>query len=165
MTELDLLKHTLARFDQYYSGVNSKGQFYLAINTFLIGASVASYTLMKDEFALSHTMKFLHGLVIVLSFFSILLVLVAINPFLKSGGSGKYNSLLFFGALASLSEVDVHSYYKAATAETITDDFRRQVYVLAGGLKRKYTFLQWSGLLLFAEFLLISIISISLLIK
>ncbi|MCK6639425.1 MAG: DUF5706 domain-containing protein [Bacteroidia bacterium] len=165
MTELELLKHTLSRFDQYYSGVNSKGQFYLAINTFLIGASVASYSLLKDEFALSPTMKWLHGLVVILSFFSILLVLLAINPFLKSGGSGKYTSLLFFGSLASMSEIDVHSFYKATTPETIAEDFRRQVYVLAGGLKKKYTFLQWSGVLLFGEFLLISIIAITLLIK
>lgn len=151
------------RYDLYFTNVNNKGSYYLAVNTFLVGGIAASYSFLITTFEFNATIKFLIAAVILLSFISIALSIFAINPILKSNNSKKYQSLLFFGSVAEMKESEVIEEYEHLDEKSVNKDFAHQIYILASGLALKYKLLKWAGYILIAEFFIIAIIITSLL--
>jgi hypothetical protein len=154
------------RFDKYLDTVNSKGTLYLAINTFFIGTFLALLTTFSDKFKWTELTVFLIALFLLISFISIFIVLLAVNPFLKSGTkNGIESSILYYG---SVSEYDKEVYInrlKDIKDEDLKNDIGNQLYCLAEGLTSKYNKLFWAGRLIAIEFVLLIPIIVLLLIN
>ncbi len=49
--KLEMLKHTMDRYDYYYDSVNNKGNLYLTLDTFLLGGIITGYYTIKETIA------------------------------------------------------------------------------------------------------------------
>ena len=49
--KVEMLKHTMDRYDHYYDSINNKSNLFLALNTFLLGGIVTGYYSIKNEIA------------------------------------------------------------------------------------------------------------------
>ncbi len=161
--KIDIVKFIIGRFDNYYNGINSKCSFYLTLNTFLIGATVSSYAFLPDKIALNSIHIWMMIALVILAFASICLTLIAVHPYMKSGNSHKYSSLLFFGSISAMKEKDFYDDLTEADLEKLYNDFLSQAFQLANGLNRKFTFLNYVGRLLIFQFLIITSLIISFL--
>lgn len=161
-------KFIMQRFDNYVSGVNVKGNFLLAFNTFLTGGIIANYSKMSDLVQGDCGLTLLNialCLLILTSLVTTVFVIMAVYPYLFSGNSSldKYHSHIFFNSVAEFE--NDKSYYESLSALS-NDDFNRdlanQSFQLAKGLKKKHNRLEWAMRLIFIELfcILITIIII-----
>jgi len=161
--KVDVAKYMISRFDTYYNGINSKGSFYLTLSTFIIGSAASGYALLHDKLALTGMHIGLLVSLVIIAFASICMTLIAVNPYLSSGNSSKYSSLLFFGSIATMKEREFCDEFDQSGIDKFYIDYKNQAYQLAKGLNKKFTIMFWVGRLLMIQFLLISIIIISFL--
>lgn len=155
-------KFIIDRFDHYFDSVNNKGNYYLTLNAFLIGAVFTVFITFNPTIHFNNVLIGLMVVCILLSFASIIITLFAVNPFMKSGNSAKQQSLIFFGSISSMKE---HEFIKDFNAQLLLDiqkDMLIQVYQLAGGLSSKYRKLNIAGWLVAAQFVIIVIVAISI---
>src|SRR5690606_32664837 len=92
--------------------------------------------------------------VFILGVGSLVIVLLVIFPFLKSGNSSpdRYHSLIYFGSVNMFD--DALKYREALNTvehQDFTDDLANQAFQLATGLRRKYRFLSWATALIFIQ--------------
>lgn len=158
----DLSKFIINRFDTYYNGVNTKCNFYLALNTFLIGGTITTYGFLLNKISLNQFHKCLLITIVILALLGIAITLFAVQPYLRSGNSKKYQSLFFFGSISSMKEKEFCEEFHSMTDEKVSEDLSCQAYQLAQGLSSKYRYLTWVGNCLGLNFLLIIILSISI---
>ncbi|ADG91856.1 hypothetical protein Arnit_0189 [Arcobacter nitrofigilis DSM 7299] len=127
---IELLKCNIGRFDFYYGSVNFKSSFLIIANITILG------------FLLSNVEKLCFPVFVlnaVFIFFSILFVLFAINPYLKSVDAG--NSILFFGDIAS-KKINVYkTNFNNVNEDKYIEDLVEQNYYLSTGLKNKFKYL------------------------
>jgi hypothetical protein len=162
----DRAKFSFSRYDGYYNSVNTKGTFYLTINTFFIGLFLAKIDWLKSTFDVTELTGFFIAIFLLSCFAGIILTLLAINPFLKSGETyGKGKSVLFYGSVADFSCSDFNKAFENITEDSLKEDICTQLHVLATGLKKKYRLLSISGNLILTEFMLLLIIVIMLIIN
>lgn len=155
-------KLVLSRYDHYYDSVNNKGTYYLTLNAFLIGAVFTVYTTFKNDIEFNRIVIGFMILSVCAGLLSIVITLLAINPFLKSGESKKYQSLIFFGSISKMKE---HEFIKDFMMQKETDiqkDMLTQIHKLSEGLCSKYDKLKFAAWIIAAEFAFITIIAISI---
>jgi len=149
-------KFSFSRYDGYYGNINSKGAFYLTVNTFFIGFFLSGINWVKDNFDITELTGFFICLFLLSCFVAIIVTLLAINPFLKSGETyGKNKSLFFYGSVAEYSCSDFKKHFEQMKEEDLKEDLCTQLHILAVGLKRKFKLLAISGILILAEFVLL----------
>lgn len=149
------LQFIINRYDHYYDSVNNKGQFYLGLNTFLIGGLGAAYALTQQQHICICSLNLFMISLLVINFISIFFTLRATLPYLKSGDNKNYKSLIFFGSVAEFSKEQFIEKATNASAEDIKSDFAIQTYQLAVGLAKKFERLKFAGLFLAIEFILL----------
>lgn len=162
---IDIYEHSklvLSRYDHYYDSVNNKGTYYLTLNAFLIGAVFTAYTTFNNKIDFSNVIIWLMVLSVIAGFVSIIVTLLAINPFLKSGESRRYQSLIFFGSISQMKEHEFTKEFIQQNDEVIKKDMLAQIHKLSEGLCSKYNKLKYAAWIVAAEFALISIIVISI---
>ena len=141
----------ITRFDQYYNNINNKGQFYLGINSLLIGAAI-SLILKISKYCSSS--GWFYSLVVVFSllgFCSVVLTLAAIHPYLKKGAQPQ--SFIFFKSISEFkSNVFIHKYITQSKQEMI-EDMAYQIHALSVGLNSKFRYLQYASYFLMGEFI------------
>lgn len=151
-----------SRFDKYIEVVNSKGTLYLAINTFFIGAVISNIDNLNSSFRLTEIIITSIATFMILCLISTVLVLLAINPFLKSGTKNGVSSSVFYYKSVAAYDKDVFiSRLQNIPVEELEEDIGNQLYCLAEGLNSKYEKLKWAGWLILGEF--ISLIPLSFL--
>lgn len=155
MEKLERLKFIMQRIDHYYNGVNTKGTFFLGVNTFILGGCLAAFqsTEVAQVSNIWLTINFL--LIAVTGLLSIAFVLWAILPFLSTGSSYDYESVIFFGVIAKKEFKDFKKSIDECSSDAFSDDMTRQIHILAGGLRAKYAKVRNAGFLLFAAVLLV----------
>ena len=144
MTKEEQLLLVLNRIDSNLERVDSKANFWITCNIFIIGgiafnSNILSKTLQWDWF---------HVCLISFSILSVLCAatgmlwaFLAISPFLKSGNKNQKNSyttLLFFGSIAQISLKEYHDELKKSTKESRINDLERQVHLLSIALNHKF---------------------------
>src|SRR6185312_14862991 len=98
-------KFIIGRFDQYLNIVNSKGSFYIGVNSFLLGAVFTGVTTAYTHMSHPAYLWWVLGAFAVCSLTSIICTITAINPYLKSGNrSSADRSMLFFGSVRELDK-------------------------------------------------------------
>lgn len=147
--KIELLKYNITRFDHYYASVNFKSSFLVLANI-----SLLSFLFMNKQNIYSVFM--IVGSL--LSIISLILILLAINPYLK--GNNNFTSNIFFGEIANKKnfKVDIDNLEK----NTYINDLITQNKYLADGLKNKFELLNkatWFFIGNIAIFLLIIITS------
>jgi hypothetical protein len=150
------LKYLIGRYDHYYDSINNKSQFFLGLNTFIIGSGGALYAFARDGGELTPLLKCCICIIIVLATLSAAITLYSILPYLKS----KKGSLIFFGSVAMFKDDEYENAARNCSEAAIYKDLSTQVNHLAKGLIRKYKLLRLAGWILFAEFLVIPAVCI-----
>jgi hypothetical protein len=152
----DRAKFNFTRYDTYYSNVNSKGAFYLTVNTFFVGFFLSCISWVKENFNITELTGFFICLFLLSCFAAIIITLLAINPFLKSGETyGKSKSIFYYGSVAEYSCSDFKKHFEEIDEDKLKDDICTQLHSLAVGLKRKFKLLSISGNLILSEFVLL----------
>jgi len=152
----DQLKFIMLRFDSYIAGANSKGAFLLAFNTFLCGGLLSNYSSLVGLVGSCCTvyLKLSLLILVICGVVSLIIVLLAVYPFLKSGNSSKnkYHSLIYFGSVAVFETSE--KYIEALNKQDESDVYRdlsKQIYQLAHGLRKKYRHLEWATKIIFVQ--------------
>ena len=136
----DLRIKIIERFDTYFSGINNKGAFLLAFNTFLIGAFLVGY---KDfinliDCQLKYGFNLMIGLLMVCSIISMVLTIIPMFPYLNSKEKNDKKSNWFFNDIAT---DDKEMFYERINKSTVNDninDLNNQIFVLSKGLRKKH---------------------------
>lgn len=162
------LKFIMQRFDTYISGANTKGAFLLAFNTFLCGGLLTNYATLTGLVgsALATYLKVGIFLLIAAGIVSLVIVLLAVYPFLKSGNSStdKYHSLIYFGSVSAFDTPE--KYIEALKKQEEADvyaDLSKQIHQLSKALRKKYRQLEWATKIIFFQ-LAVVVYSIALII-
>lgn len=159
--KLDHLKFVVSRYDNFIESSQSKSNLYIALNTAIIGGII---TLFLSERELTFFSIILFGLTSLLSVVSLILTLMAINPYLKSNGS-ENKSTIFFMDVASMSYKKFRKRISSVNDDILLKDLACQAHNLAIGLKKKYFMLRIAGILIMGEFALLFISVIFLITK
>ena len=95
--DIELRIKIIERFDSYFSGINNKGAFLLAFNTFLIGAFVVGYrdliNLVDCQYKCEFTLMI--GLLMTFSIIAMALTIISMIPYLVSKGADNKKSNCF----------------------------------------------------------------------
>ena len=153
--QLEHLRFIIDRYDHYYDTVNSKGQFYLAANTFLLGAFGAAYMLVHSKNLNSSLFTVSVCILASINWLSIFLTLTAILPYSGKVKRSKHPSLTFYGSVASQKYKAFLQQISAADDKAIEEDLSRQTHQLAKGLDYKFGLLKKAGYILALQFVLL----------
>jgi hypothetical protein len=149
-------KFVIGRFDHYFGIVNSKGSFYIGLNTFLLGGLFAGFTSVYRQL---DKPLYLWALVLLFAFSSLVSIvstILAINPFLVSGNKASANrSLIFFGSISEYEKSNYATAFVQQDNDRMLHDTITQTWFMARGLVAKYKKLRLAGYLLVFQFLLL----------
>jgi len=125
--KIEMLKYNISRFGHYYASVNFKSSFLVLGNITILG-----FILNAD----TNINTYIFGGHILLVTLSLIFVLLAIKPYLKSY-HGK-DSLIFFNDIANIENCIFQSKVHFLSKENYIKDLQEQNLVLANGLKSKF---------------------------
>ena len=147
----------IERYDCYYSGINNKGAFILAINTLVINGMLIGVKDLQSmvECTLKCYFNILIGVIILLSLVSMLCAISAIIPYLNS----TKKSLWFFNDVANRTLIEFKNDIKNQSSEFQIDDLDEQIYYLAVGLKNKHMKIRYALIVNFIQIFLIGVVT------
>lgn len=154
--KIEELKFILNRLDVYLESSQNKSNLYLALNTIVLGGVITIIATLK-ELECTLLLNFLLLLVALASVVSILITLLAINPYTKS--SKKTESVFFFKDIAKHSTFEGYRTSLDAhinSEEKLFEDMVSQIHSISQGLNMKYTKLKIVGCIIAGEFLLLA---------
>lgn len=157
--KIEQLKFCIGRFDTFYENVNSKGNLYLPLNSFLMSGIIGGYFSLKDKIHFDSFTIFLLGVTLLFNLLGFGFTIWATMPYLKSTKKTD-TSLIFFNDVASNTWLEFEKKYDAMTAPDVYLDFKKQGYLLASGLKKKFLCLTVATIFLILQFVGIIISSI-----
>jgi len=161
--KIEMLKHTMERYDHYYDSVNNKGNLYLTLNTFLFGGIITAYYSIKESLVGKCDILFFVWASLICCGLSLLFTLWAIIPYLSRQRNSIKSSLLYFGDVSNVSIGSFTNKYAEITEDKVYEDFLQQVHLLAIGLQNKFRRLQIATYLLGGCFISIIIIGFKIL--
>lgn len=154
---IEVLRYTVSRFDGYFQGVNSKISLFITLSTFILTVSSAGATLILKQYGTGDRVPLLFVLLIVLAAgLALIFTIKAAIPYLGNDQT----SIFHFGYVANQSREDYNNKIDSLTSESIVKDISNQAFTLAKGLRVKYSYLTVAGWLLFADAVLIIILSL-----
>ena len=153
MSKCDYLKFIIERFDHYYDAANSKGSFYIGLNTFILGGICVGYLSLFGKVNMTVAGWFLASSLMLFCFLSIYFTVIALIPFLKDNGDPNASpSLLYFGGIARHQPQHFKEKIENLDENAIIADLTKQAHCLSLGLKRKYRNLKYAGWCIIAQF-------------
>ena len=157
--KIENLKFIVNRYDHYYDAINNKGNVYLTLMTFLLGGLITIFFSVNKYNPCDYHAWALLVLTLALQLTGIIMTLLALRPYRKSGTDRLNPSNLYFGDVASLTD----SHYKQQMSSLTDDEFEKditsQIHALARGLRNKYEKLYWSTNIIGIQIILIAIIA------
>lgn len=161
--KIEMLKHTMDRYDHYYDSINNKGNLFLTLNTFLLGGIVTGYYSIKNQIVCSFDILFFVWAGLILCVLSIGFSLWATVPYLSKQADSRNGSVIYFGNVANVSFQSFKQMYNDVSEGKRYEDYLQQLYLLALGLQAKFRRLQIATYLLGGCFLCIIIIGFKIL--
>lgn len=163
MNLLEETKHLISRYDHYYDTINNKGNLYLVINTFVLGAILAGYSDLFKTYDCKIILQAFIGGILLFNLSSIVFTILAIKPFLSK--KGDKTSLQFFGDIAKMQQADfIEEFSKANQVEREKDSIA-QVHELATGLLNKFKKINLATIFIGVQLLLILLFALILILK
>jgi len=156
MDKCDHLKFIIERFDHYYDAANSKGSFYIALNTFILGGICVGYLSLLGKVNMNWMGWLLAASLMAFCFASVYFTVMALIPFLKDNGEpNAHPSLLYFGGIARHELQHFREKIDRLDENAIKEDLTKQAHCLSQGLKKKYDKLKHAGWCIIAQFLIL----------
>lgn len=143
--KVEMLKYNISRFDHYYASVNFKSSFLVIGNITLLGFLLSTQNCISVYLILGH---------ISLTTLSLIFVLLAIKPYLKS--YDKSTSLIFFNDITNMKGDEFKDKINTFTEENYLTDLKEQVYALSKGLEKKFSNLNKSTIFFICNIILYS---------
>lgn len=170
MTNDDKYEHArfaIDRYDHYYDTVNSKGAFYIGLNTFMLGGLFAGFISLQDQMEKPPYLWTLLVLFAGCSILSSTLTVIAIHPFVNTSRKRGKRSFLFFASVARYEQDNFIEAFMQQDENRRTRDTVSQMWHLSRGLTHKFRLLKLAGWLVIAQFIILIpiIFSITKLIK
>ena len=145
---IEQLRFVINRFDHFAEGANSKGNFLLAFCGFLFGFIATNFQRFVEinGSSFEKLTSILLIITLVLGLSSIILIILAVSPFLKNNNSSKenYHSLIFFNSIVEMKEKEFTKKVKKQTQKVLLEDLSKQTHIISKGLKSKYSKIKWS---------------------
>lgn len=161
--KIEMLKHTIDRYDHYFDSVNNKGNLFLTLNTFLLGGMITGYYTIKVNVVGQNDITFFVWIALILCLLSIGATLQAIIPYVNRQADCINGSVLNFNNVANLSHSSFKRMYDDMTESAKYEDYLEQSYLLAKGLQKKFLKLKIATYLLAGCFACIIYIGIKIL--
>jgi hypothetical protein len=161
--KIDILKHTMDRYDHYYDSVNNKCSLYLTLTTFLFGGIITGYYAIKGDFLCTKSLMILIYTSLAACLMSIFFVVRAIIPYISKHKAGEKISVLNYSCVASITNEEFETAYEEMSKSKQMDDYLNQMYLLAKGLHKKFSYLRTASYFLIVVFICITIIGIKIL--
>lgn len=161
--KIEMLKHSIDRYDHYFDSINNKGNLFLTLNTFLLGGIITGYYSIKDNIVGQNDLIFFVWIALILCLLSIGATLQAIIPYVNKQADCVNGSVLNFNNVANLSYASFKRMYEDLTEIKKYDDYIEQSYLLAKGLHKKFTKLKTATYLLAGCFACIIYIGLKIL--
>lgn len=153
--QMEHAKYVIQRLDQYYEGVNTKGNCYLAVNAFVVTAIITGYGIISGKVNFSWVVNGLVALSATASLLALVLTILALNPFLGPRRESSYRSLIFFGSIACTDELEFIQRFTEQTSDGVLKDLIRQIHNLSVGLSTKYAWMRQATYAMLLAFLLL----------
>ncbi|MEC5172180.1 Pycsar system effector family protein [Chryseobacterium nepalense] len=161
--KIEILKHTIDRYDHYFDSINNKGNLFLTLNTFLLGGMITGYYSIKDNIIGQNDIIFFVWIALILCLLSIGATLLAIIPYVNKQADCVNGSVLNFNNVANLSYASFKRMYEDLTELKKYEDYVEQSYLLAKGLQKKFSKLKTATYLLAGCFACIIYIGLKIL--
>lgn len=161
--KIDMLRHTMDRYDHYYDSINNKGNVFLTLNTFLLGGIITGYYSIKDTLTGDIYTTLFVLLALICCLISIGYTLWAIIPYLSKQADSLNGSAIYFDNVSNLSFQSFKKMYDDMTDIKAYEDYVQQVHLLAIGLQKKFCRLKRATHLLAACLLCIIIVGFKIL--
>lgn len=158
MTNNEKYEHArfvIDRYDHYYDTVNSKGAFYIGLNTFMLGGLFAGFISLQSQLEKPAYLWILLIIFACCSLFSSILTVLAIHPFVKSSQKKGKQSLIFFASVAQYEQDSFIEAFLQQDENRRNKDTISQMWHLSKGLTRKFRMLKKAGWLIIAQFIII----------
>lgn len=161
--EKERLLISINRYDHYFESVNNKTAVYIAINTFILTATISGYFAIEETIiCLSNLFNILVVLLLTVGITSVAILIIASIPYFSQHSE----SIYYFGGIASKTIDEFIICSSKMSKKEEMNDLRNQTHTLAKGLRTKFIRLKLSGWLLFTQLMiLIPIITIILINK
>lgn len=157
------LQYSIDRFDNYYEAINSKGNLYLTINTFILGGMIAGYFTLDSMFNFGIGLLLLFVSALAANLASVLFTLFAIKPYLNDKKENPDGSVIFFADVADYHSNHFDNIWRQMDDQKWHDDLKTQARLLSFGLKRKFTRLTYATWFIAAQIVAVIIFGINLL--
>lgn len=140
----DLRIKIIERFDSYYSGINNKGAFLLAFNTFLLGAFIVGYKDLIDIIRCKYICLFdlIIGILMICSIISMIFTIISMIPYLDSKVNNDRKSVWFFNDIATDDKNAFFDRINNSKEEETIDDLNNQIFELSQGLRKKHQYVK-----------------------
>jgi hypothetical protein len=139
INKIEMLKYNISRFDHYYASVNFKSSFFV----------VASITLLGFLYSQDNIGVFALVLITFLTALTIIFVLCAIKPYLKS--YNQKEGIVFFGDISNQTDDEFEKKISNINEEDYIKDLTKQNKILASGLKDKFDYLNKATIVFMAN--------------
>ncbi len=157
------LKFIIERYDKYYENINSKGNVYLTINTFILAGTIAGFYTLNDKFHFGAAILLMFFFSVASNFCSVGYTLLAIKPHLNTKNDNADGSALFFGDVADYHANQYENIWRDMNDEIWHKDIKKQACLLATGLKKKFNLLVYATWFIGAQLFFIATFGIILL--
>ena len=161
--KIQMLVHTMDRYDHYYDSINNKGNLFLTLNTFLLGGIITGYYGIKNLLQSGSDIILFVWIGLICCLLSLGFTLWAIMPYLNKQCDSVNGSVINFGNVSNITFESFTSMYGNITDEKRYRDYLHQVYLLACGLQKKFSRLKVATYLLGGCFISIIVIGIKIL--
>ena len=161
-TKNEGLRFIISRYDIYMQSINAKGNFYLTINTFILGGTLAGYVNLNAKYHFCTLIFLLFISTLLINLLSVLLTLFAIKPYVNSKHENENGSIIFFGDVADYHSKQYDSHWQNIDDKKWHDDLKMQAFLLSKGLKIKFKLLSVATWLIAGEVLAVSVFGIYL---
>lgn len=151
----DEYQFIISRYDHFYDSVNTKGQFFLGLNTFILGSIGLGFFSIKDVSTAPLNLIIITILLGSTGLLSVYFVLKAIIPFWGSSDKKLIPSLISFEKVKTLKRDMYIEQAKNCDEVSYEKDLAQQAHELAIGLSKKFHRLKWAGWCIMLQFLLL----------
>lgn len=161
--KIEVLKHSIDRYDHYFDSVNNKGNLFLTLNTFLLGGMITGYYSIKQDIQNRFDIMFFVWIALICCLTSIFFTLWSIIPYLNKQADSVNGSQLSFGNIANISFTSFKQIFDSTTETKLYEDYVQQAHLLAIGLQMKFSRLRTATYFLGGCFICVIIVGIKLL--
>jgi len=162
--KIEHLKFIIGRYDHYFDTVNTKGNVYLSLNTFILGLCITAFNLLPTNLRNDQILKCLFVLIMLLCAASVGTTLLALKPYITPKSKSN-KSIVYFGDVSHCGYEHYKKLFNEQTEADFLNDLTKQANLLACGLQNKFRFLSKATIVMGVKLLLIVVFGIILMNK